>query len=265
LKTLNYKEKKFIWGAHNDYYGNLFLKRATGHLPEMESSKALAKIVAQYIKNNDNILDAGCGVGHYLRSLDKLIKKNFIYTGFDATAKYIDIAKKIFLNKKGVPARKQSIYFEKKNIERIRSVKKKYDITFCCNVLLHLHNPKKAIKNLLKITKRVLIIRTLISEKNYIVKELNKDSKLKDLDKNLNSEKFIYYNLFTKNQIKHWLVNNNKHIKLKIFPDRDFNVKNINQKKEFIKNFNQNTTVIDNKQMNGPIMLPWHFIICKII
>lgn len=74
MKTLNYKEKKFIWGAHNDYYGNLFLKRATGHLPEMESSKALAKIVAQYIKNNDNISGAGCGVGHYLRSLDKLIK-----------------------------------------------------------------------------------------------------------------------------------------------------------------------------------------------
>jgi SAM-dependent methyltransferase len=116
LKTLNYKDKKFIWGAHNDYYGNLFIKRATGQLPEMESSKALAKIVAKYIKNNDNILDAGCGAGHYLRSLDKLIKKNFIYTGLDATAKHIDIAKKIFLNKKGVRARKQSIYFEKKTL-----------------------------------------------------------------------------------------------------------------------------------------------------
>jgi 2-polyprenyl-3-methyl-5-hydroxy-6-metoxy-1,4-benzoquinol methylase len=147
----------------------------------------------------------------------------------------------------------------------MRSVKKKYDITFCCNVLLHLHNPKKAIKNLLKITKRVLIIRTLISEKNYIVKELNKYSKLKDLDRNLNSVKFTYYNLFTKKQIKNWLVNKKRHIKLKTFPDCDFNVKNINQKKEFIKSFNQNTTVIDNKQMNGPITLPWHFIIFKII
>lgn len=115
-----------------------------------------------------------------------------------------------------------------------------------------MHNPKKQ----LKITKRVLIIRTLISEKNYIVKELNKDSKLKDLDRNLNSEKFTYYNLFAKKQIKHWLVNKNRHIKLKIFSDRDFNIKSIKQKKEFIKSLNQNTTVIDNKQFNGPIMLP---------
>ena len=67
-------------------------------LPEMESSKALAKILKKQIFENDNVLDVGCGCGHYLKSLLSEIGVPFKYTGVDATNYYIELAKKPGLN-----------------------------------------------------------------------------------------------------------------------------------------------------------------------
>ncbi len=48
-------------------YGDLFFDRATGKLPEMESSKAAAARIAALAKSGDSLLDVGCGAGHYYR------------------------------------------------------------------------------------------------------------------------------------------------------------------------------------------------------
>ena len=87
------KENWRIWD-NDKQYGDLFYKRAIGELPEMESSKALAKLASTFICENDKILDVGCGAGHYLRSLDKHIDVNFSYVGIDQTEYYIEKAKR---------------------------------------------------------------------------------------------------------------------------------------------------------------------------
>ena len=74
-------------------YGVVFYRRATGELPEMESSKALALLLKDRVKQDDHILDVGCGGGHYLRSLRNTVNVSFRYTGVDITASYIDLAK----------------------------------------------------------------------------------------------------------------------------------------------------------------------------
>ena len=50
-------------------YGDLFFDRATGKLPEMESSKAAAARITALAKSGDSLLDVGCGAGHYYRSI----------------------------------------------------------------------------------------------------------------------------------------------------------------------------------------------------
>tara|TARA_B100000959_G_C14521227_1_gene435522 strand:- start:298 stop:552 length:255 start_codon:yes stop_codon:yes gene_type:complete len=82
---VNNKNNHIQWGRKKDKYGELFLKRAVGKLNEMENSKAVAKIIHPLIKNNSKILDAGCGAGHYLRSILKLSNKSFQYYGIDLT------------------------------------------------------------------------------------------------------------------------------------------------------------------------------------
>ena len=84
-----------VWDKE-ETYGDLFFKRATGELPEMESSKALAKVIDPYLEEGDKIGDIGCGGGHYLRSLDNKVTKKFHYVGVDRTAYYIQKANEAF-------------------------------------------------------------------------------------------------------------------------------------------------------------------------
>ena len=87
-----------VWDKEKAY-GDLFFKRATGELPEMESSKALARIIQSYLEDGDKIGDIGCGAGHYLRSIDKRATNKFHYLGIDQTAYYIEKANEAFSKK----------------------------------------------------------------------------------------------------------------------------------------------------------------------
>lgn len=84
--------KQEIWDEAKKY-GEIFYQRATGQLPEMESSKAVMKILRDIINDNDTLVDMGCGGGHYLLSIAKNINKNFDYIGLDRTANYLELAK----------------------------------------------------------------------------------------------------------------------------------------------------------------------------
>ena len=77
-------------------YGDLLYKRATGELPEMESSIAAANRVSRIVREKDRILDVGCGSGRYLVSLRKQINCGFEYVGADATLGYVERREKHF-------------------------------------------------------------------------------------------------------------------------------------------------------------------------
>ena len=57
----NKKENWKVWDEDREY-GERFYNRIKGDLPEMESSKALAKFLKNEIVEGDNILDVGCEV-----------------------------------------------------------------------------------------------------------------------------------------------------------------------------------------------------------
>src|SRR5262249_38948963 len=71
-------------------YGEVFYQRATGALPEMESSLALARRLLPMLRAGDQVLDVGCGAGHYYLTLKKQATVPFVYRGIDATASYIE-------------------------------------------------------------------------------------------------------------------------------------------------------------------------------
>ena len=88
-------DKKIRFWENHENYGLLFKKRASGELPEMESSKALSKVIKENYSKGEKILDAGCGSGHYLRSLIKANIDQIKYTGCDVTERYINFAKEL--------------------------------------------------------------------------------------------------------------------------------------------------------------------------
>jgi ubiquinone/menaquinone biosynthesis C-methylase UbiE len=172
-----------IWESDPSVEKTLF-KRATGELPEMESTKQLVELVREIYEPEMRILDVGCGPGHYYRGL-RQIDPSVNYTGLDATKVYIEFAKDTF---SGTSAK-----FHVGDIFDIPDELGKFDIVFCCNVILHLPDFRVPLKNLLKVCKKHCFIRTLISDNTYLHKFVIGN----EFDEMNNPKKFIYQNTYS--------------------------------------------------------------------
>src|ERR1700722_16841225 len=82
------------WG--DEHYADVLYRRAVGALPKMDCSKAAARQIKNLWKAGDNILDVGCGAGHYLVSLRREIGPEFDYIGVDITGGHLAVARKAF-------------------------------------------------------------------------------------------------------------------------------------------------------------------------
>ena len=145
-------------------YDLIMQDRALSNLPEMESAKQLVEIIQHEYLPGMRVLDVGCNVGHYLRSL-RNYNQELRYVGIDFVERYISKAKEIFQEDKFAS-------FEKKDVFEPIFPSQKFDIVFSCNVLLHLPEFKTPLKNILDSTKKVCIIRTLLGEKTTMVKSV---------------------------------------------------------------------------------------------
>jgi ubiquinone/menaquinone biosynthesis C-methylase UbiE len=252
----------------NEYENNfnnakVYFDRAIGKKPEMEVSKALANILKNKIKNNDKILDVGCACGHYYRSLKKRIKKNFYYMGTDPY--------KIFLDKAEIAWKKdKNVNFKLGNIYNLPFKKNEFDFTICSNVFIHLNKVKKPLKEILRVTKNTIVIRTVLFDYSYKVQLVynrnwwkNTDVEPKnEFDKNGNPRAFSYFNILSKDFLKETIKDLDKNTKVTLVKDNFFSKKNIN---ESIKKEKRPlaTRVIGNEQFSGCLMQPHYFVIIK--
>lgn len=243
-------------------YGENFYNRAIGNKEEMQSSKALAKIIKNYIKNEDKVLDIGCGGGHYLLSIERQVDVNFTYHGVDATKNYIVLAKKAFENREKIKC--SSAFFEQGDIYNLRTIPDNHaEIVMCNNLLLHLPSIEKPIDELIRVTKKTLIIRTLVGKSSFRNKFINNEDE--EYDKNGEPVKFHYLNIYSKDYIGK-LIKKHKNIKsFKIIEDRDFNPNKIgiNNWKEGSAP-NDTTIMLDGYQTTQYIIMPWCFIVINI-
>ena len=132
--------------TNNNNNAKVYYNRAVGKFPEMEVSKAMAKIIKKYIKKDERVLDVGCATGHFYRSLKREIKESFYYTGCDPYKIFLNFAIKAWKNDKKVSFKKGNIYnLPFKKILLIFVFQAMY-----CFICRHI----KANKELLRVTKR---------------------------------------------------------------------------------------------------------------
>lgn len=238
-------------------YGDLLYKRATGDLNEMESSKALCKIVSPFYKNHMKILDVGCGAGHYLRSLRSRIDENIDYTGVDATKYYVELARKAFGN---------DSRFLYGDIYNLQFKDNSFDIVICNNLILHVPPPPvKPISELIRVSSKYIVIRTTFGERNYVIKEVkSSEDRVQGLpicEGNLINQEgkplaWNYFNMYTEQYFRDIVANINKNIDMEIVRDDHW------------KPFDNTvlagktaTKVIGGKQISGNLLLDWRFIV----
>lgn len=248
-----------VWDSEPTY-GDLFYKRATGELPEMESSKALAKIIQPYLEEGDRIGDIGCGGGHYLRSLDNKATKKFHYVGVDQTAYYIQKANEAFSNQTNENAFRISTSFIQGDIFSIPLENEAVEIAICNNVLLHLPSIKKPLSELIRIAKKTVIIRALFGEHTLRIKQVHKPE---EFDENGEPLNYHFHNIYSKSYIESILRKNGIQ-KFHFFEDKDFQSEAFDRSENYVGKRPDNLTVVLNgMQVNTYIIQPWTFLIIE--
>ena len=236
-----------IWNKNNLVERRTF-KRAKNQLQEMECAKQLIKIVSKIYKPEMKILDIGCAAGHYYNSLKK-VDKNILYFGIDATKAYIQFAKNFFRKNKNTNFFLGDIY------KLPRQFNNKFDITFCCNVFLHLPTLEKPLKNFIQTSKKYCILRTLISEKTHLSKFLYSDK----FDNMGNPKDFVYQNTYSYKLIKK-IIKSVGNFKIEFLEDK-FNEKNINREFKQYGKIQDSVTLTKNKvQMGGSKIFQWKWV-----
>ncbi|MDX2191556.1 MAG: class I SAM-dependent methyltransferase [Bacteroidota bacterium] len=251
------KEAWRNWNEEKDY-GNMFFKRATGELPEMESSKAVSNLLKKIYQPKMSLLDVGCGVGHYLRSLRAHLDKDINYNGTDATPYYVELAQKAYGNPD---------LFRVGDIFNLPHASESYDIVMCNNVVMHLPpDLEKPFSELIRLSKKYIVIRAMFGERNYVVREVLTPKDF-EFDKNelnvasfeLTKLNFRYFNMYTETYYRNLISALSPKSKVEIIKDMDW--------KPFDNSTDSKTPTATKTmgefQVSGNLILDWRFIVIE--
>lgn len=238
----------------SEEYGKLFFDRATGEAQEMESSKAAARRVAGFLKEGETLVDVGCGAGHYLRSLRREVPHAFRYRGLDATARYVELARQAF-------ASDTAAEFSVADIFGLDVPDAVGDVTLCANVLLHLPTVAKPLSELVRVTRRRLLVRTLVSDASYVVKRVTPAADGSDFDAQGEPMTFHFLNIYSQAYIHRVLQDQPRVASVKFELDRDFDAERLADSKALLHTAKWNATeVVAGMQRSGMLLMPWTWI-----
>ena len=231
--------------------GESYIKRANGELPEKEASKSFAYLLRDedLFRPGDSILDYGCAAGHFYKSFDRILQ-NPHYTGFDSHQNFLYYASQIF----NISNYCNFIHCDALNIPILDN---SYDIS-TINLFHFFPDPYVALKEALRVTKKYVVWRTPIAQKqNYIIKLLHNHNTPINLCDETEHDLCI---LLTKKYIRRLVQTLGHSIK---FIKRDINFEPFDN--TTISDFEHipATKVVDNKQINGPIIMDWHYIVIE--
>lgn len=247
----------------SEEYAEVLYKRATGELPEMETSKAMARLLVQYVRDGDKILDVGCGAGHFMTSFKREFLVPFIYHGVEYTQRFLDKALKAWAG--------SSATFQQGSIFDLPIQDRSFDITVCSNVLTHLPTIVKPISELIRVTKRLLVIRSPIGDRSYRIQQVfNRTwwpyTQVEPRDEfNDQGEpcSFSYENIhsvsYFEGVIKHFAPKSC----VSFIEDKDFDPRRI---EDDVSTGNRPiaTRILDGKQVYGNILLPHMFAVIEL-
>jgi 2-polyprenyl-3-methyl-5-hydroxy-6-metoxy-1,4-benzoquinol methylase len=140
------KLKKREWGKDPYFYGPRQYFRQTLLVNDIKKNKIVKKNRSMNARSKIKVLDAGCGNG----SLSfRLAKEGMNITGIDITKDNIDFSNNV-KNKLKI----DNINFKKMSITNIKLPKNSFDIIISSEVLEHIEDDNKAVKELNKVLKK---------------------------------------------------------------------------------------------------------------
>lgn len=110
----------------------------------------------------DSVLDVGCGEGF---TLDRLQREKIgkSYEGIEYEQSAVDLAKKLY----------PSLTFKQGDIYKLPYKSNSFDLVVCTEVLEHLENPKKAYRELIRVSKKYILL-TVPNEPFFTIQRIGR-------------------------------------------------------------------------------------------
>jgi ubiquinone/menaquinone biosynthesis C-methylase UbiE len=251
--------KEWLSSEEGKAYGELFYKRATGELPEMESSKAAARRASGLLdKDGARIADIGCGAGHYLRSLRSTVTRPFQYVGVDATQQYVELARKAFDGLKDVS-------FQQGDIFKLPLPDRHADLVMCNNVLLHLPSVAQPVRELVRVSARRVLVRALVAEKSYVIRDVAPHPEGDEFDDQGEPKAFHFLSIYSEKYLERLFRSTGRVRSLSFERDTDFDASKVSDSGRLLKNAWDKTEVASSgMQVSGMILLPWTWVVAEL-
>lgn len=138
-----------IW-EHSVTVRRLYAERCRQEAEEMTCHAQAARILSQYAKAGETLLDVGCGAGYFYHSVQKQ-QIGVRYEGIDASSLLVKLGQDI-MPEYGL--RKDAL----RNL-RIEDMSGEADHIMCLNVLTNLDNYHRPLERMLRMARRTVILR----------------------------------------------------------------------------------------------------------
>ena len=122
----------------------------TGSIGNFLVSNFFKKIKSVSPKDSESVLEVGCGAGYSLVDLQKFFKENTSFSACDIDPELVRLAKE----------KNPSVNCQVASIYELPYEDKSFDTVVCLEVLEHLEDPKKALSELARVSKKYVIIST---------------------------------------------------------------------------------------------------------
>lgn len=250
--------------ASNQSLAEVHFKRAVGELPEMECAKAIAKMTGQRIQPGDTVLDVGCGAGHYLRSFKSSLPVAFKYVGIEYYPMFLDRAQQAWKNDSSASFRQGSIF-------DMPVSDGEFEIVVCSNLIMHLPSIVKPLGELIRASRRIVIIRTMIGERSFRIQEVYNNNWWPYTDVLPGDEfsddgepaAYSYENIYSADYFSSVIYRHAPTARIEYVEDDQFSPKNIQRSAETEGLINA-TRIVDGKQVFGYVILPYMFVIVDL-
>jgi ubiquinone/menaquinone biosynthesis C-methylase UbiE len=227
----------------------------------MECSKAVATILTSYVRGDDKILDVGCGGGHYLRSLRRILQVPFKYTGVDRTPEFLEVAHRAW-------GGYSDVSFHQADIYSLPFQDNEFDIVICNDLLYHLPSVVKPVSELIRVARRLVMARTLVGARSFRVQEVYSSQfwpGAEDVDPSEEftdegePRSFVYLNTYSKDYLTAIIRRSVPSAHIEYVPDTFFDPGAIERSVSEWKNPNP-TRIIGGHQVIGQIIVPYHYV-----
>ena len=248
-------------------YVSLLRDRAAGSLPDMGSALRVSALIQaakrrRFGKDAVEILDVGCGAGHYYRTFMRENLAISKYVGLEIDPAMVQAARDVWASELTSGA----VDFIVQDLES-SDLKDKFDFVICMNAFMYFSSARRALANLLSATRHNLIIRSYFTDSNYrIIRAQTKQNhdkatldEMDAFDEDGNILCFDFWNIYSYSYIEALVRRLSPHATLEWLEDenpldsleqeRNLNIQNRGAKR-----------VLEGYEVSYPFILPWKYL-----